>query len=435
MHNEPYSHPSCPLSSSRRFTPYDIQPRLTYKTPPMRPTHKRTPTQVTLTKLNFFIAHLEWVIEPPVIPPPPTLHPTPRVSRAKSTEEIEQSVPSVLDSAASIDDSHAEEQCPLSYRSRSPSPLGSRNKTAAGVLVRNLLLSPHAPPTTIPVIAPHLPTQLPAIRPTIQTQTDTATVTVASTPSLIMPTSAYFSTTSMGISSPSSSPTMITAQERPLASLPEPDDGDVCAGDETEDSANGRDKGKRKAQTKGKEESRCEKICELACGGKEGRGFGEGCEWEGMMMGQKGKSELSPSSSSTRPRRSQKTTIPAVDSIPQVATHTETTPKQDVLQPGSTSIQIQSDDPSPLRILSPSTLPESTTTLPSDAASPGDGEASRMGTPGTPSLRRPPYFMETSAKTAQNVERLFMNLIRVLRQPRIDTGHTKEKKLSKFVVM
>ena len=112
---------------------------------------------------------------------------------------------------------------PLSFRSRSPSPLGARNVTAAGVPVHNLLLSPHAPPTTFPVVAPHSPTQLPAIRPTIQTQTDTAMVTVASTPSLVTPTSAYFLTTSsMGISSFSSSPTTTTAQDHLVDSLPEP---------------------------------------------------------------------------------------------------------------------------------------------------------------------------------------------------------------------
>ena len=46
---------------------------------------------------------------------------------------------------------------------------------------------------------------------------------MASTPSLVTPTSAYFSTTSsMGSSSPSSSPTTTIAQEHPVASLPEP---------------------------------------------------------------------------------------------------------------------------------------------------------------------------------------------------------------------
>ena len=48
-------------------------------------------------------------------------------------------------------------------------------------------------------------------------------------------------------------------------------------------------------------------------------------------------------------------------------------------------------------------------------------------------------FIETSAKTAQNVERLFMNLVRSLRQTRnIDSGPTppkKEKKSSKCVIM
>jgi GTPase KRas len=49
-------------------------------------------------------------------------------------------------------------------------------------------------------------------------------------------------------------------------------------------------------------------------------------------------------------------------------------------------------------------------------------------------------FIETSAKTAQNVERLFMNLVRSLRQTRnIEPGTPppakKEKKTSKCVIM
>ncbi|EDR01574.1 uncharacterized protein LACBIDRAFT_295556 [Laccaria bicolor S238N-H82] len=249
IHRLPSCHSSCPLSSNRRFTPYDIQPQLTY-TPneacaQTKPDSDRVhPTQSLhrLPRRSSSSAIFEWDIEPPVIPSPPTLPhhpPNPhRVSRAKSTEQLEQSVPSVLDSAASIlasiDDSHAEEQVsveapasrssgfasPLSFRSRSLNPLGVRNVSAVGVPVHNHLLSP----TTIPpVVAPHSPTQLPAVRSTIQTRTDSATATVASMPSLVTPTSAYFSTTSsIGSSSSSSSPTTTTAQEHPLASLPEP---------------------------------------------------------------------------------------------------------------------------------------------------------------------------------------------------------------------
>jgi GTPase KRas protein len=49
-------------------------------------------------------------------------------------------------------------------------------------------------------------------------------------------------------------------------------------------------------------------------------------------------------------------------------------------------------------------------------------------------------FIETSAKTAQNVERLFMNLVRALRQTRIEAGgsiptKTKEKKPGKCIIM
>jgi hypothetical protein len=191
-----------------------------------------------------------------------------------------------------------------------------------------------------------------------------------------------------------------------------PDDGDGGAGDEAEDSAKGRDKGKRKAQTKGKEESRCEKIANLLVEGKKGADLEKAVkQWEGMMGNQKETSQLPASSSSTRPRRSRKTTIPTIDSIPRVNTRIETAPMQDVSQPDSTSTQIQSDNPAPLpvglsavplthmfkRSLSlPSsnprlTLPESTITLPSDAASPGDWEVNRIGTPSTPSLRHHPH--------------------------------------------
>ncbi|KIJ95889.1 hypothetical protein K443DRAFT_11068 [Laccaria amethystina LaAM-08-1] len=191
-----------------------------------------------------------------------------------------------------------------------------------------------------------------------------------------------------------------------------PDDGDGGAGDEAEDSAKGRDKGKRKAQTKGKEESRCEKIANLLVEGKKGADLEKAVkQWEGMNGNQKETSQLPASSSSTRPRRSRKTTIPTIDSIPRVNTRIETAPMQDVSQPDSTSTQIQSDNPAPLpvglsavplthmfkRSLSlPSsnprlTLPESTITLPSDAASPGDWEVNRIGTPSTPSLRHHPH--------------------------------------------
>ncbi|EDR05301.1 uncharacterized protein LACBIDRAFT_329694 [Laccaria bicolor S238N-H82] len=301
--------------------PYDIRPRLTYKTPPTQPKLKRTPTRITFTQLNPFIAHLGPLV---------FIGELRTVSRAKSTEEIEQSVPSVLDSAASIlasiDDSHPEEQVsveppclseqwPLSFRSRSPSPLGARNITDAGVPVHNLLLSPHAPHTTFPVVGRIHP-------PSFQR-------------------SGLRSRHRRLCSSSSSSPTMTTAQEHPLASLPEPDDGDVGAGDETEDSAKGR---KRKAQAKGKEESRCEKIANLLVEGKKGADLEKAVSLSAVPLTHMFKRSLSLPSSNPR-----------------------------------------------------STLPAITITLPSDATSPGDGEASRMGTPGTPSLRRPPYSQRDTA--------------------------------------
>ncbi|EDR01576.1 uncharacterized protein LACBIDRAFT_333050 [Laccaria bicolor S238N-H82] len=170
-------------------------------------------------------------------------------------------------------------------------------------------------------------------------------------------------------------------------------------------------KGKIEQKTKGKEESRCEKIANLLVEGRRAP------IWERLRVGgnvDEGESSdyLSGSPSSVRPRRSRKTTIPDVDSIPRVTVtaHVETTPMRDVSQPDSTSTQIQSDDPSPPPVglsavplihlfkHTPSlpssnprlTLPASQITLPSDAASPGDWKASRIGTPGTPSLRRHP---------------------------------------------
>jgi GTPase KRas protein len=48
-------------------------------------------------------------------------------------------------------------------------------------------------------------------------------------------------------------------------------------------------------------------------------------------------------------------------------------------------------------------------------------------------------YVETSAKTGQNVERLFMNLVRALRQTTVEEGSmltkTKEKKLGKCIIM
>ena len=94
-------------------------------------------------------------------------------------------------------------------------------------------------------------------------------------------------------------------------------------------------------QSTDKGEGRVEvrEVYELDCGRKEGCRFGEGCEWEAMMF---------------------KRSLP--------------------LPSGNTHL----------------TLPQSTITFPSDAASPGDWEASRIGTPGTPSLRRLPHSQTTT---------------------------------------
>ncbi|KAF8964591.1 hypothetical protein BDZ97DRAFT_1919011 [Flammula alnicola] len=135
-----------------------------------------SPTSVRSSSSAIF----ERDIEPIVPPSPPSTHHHPtnphRIPRAKGTEQLEQSVPSVLDSAASIltglEDVDVAEQVAVvapasstfdamgrssgfaspigSFRSRSPSPLGSR--AGAGQARAELLLSiphPNQPPHTI----------------------------------------------------------------------------------------------------------------------------------------------------------------------------------------------------------------------------------------------------------------------------------------------
>jgi hypothetical protein len=97
--------------------------------------------------------------------------------------------------------------------------LGTRNMTAVGVPVHNLLLSPCT--TYCP---PHRRSAFTRAVSGDQTYgPDTDTVAAALTPPLVTPILAYFSTSlSMGSSSSSSSPTTPIAQEHLLALLPEP---------------------------------------------------------------------------------------------------------------------------------------------------------------------------------------------------------------------
>ncbi|KIJ60821.1 hypothetical protein HYDPIDRAFT_116679 [Hydnomerulius pinastri MD-312] len=180
----------------------------------------------------------------PIGPPSPPNHsshpPNPhRIPRSKGTEQLEQSVPSVLDSAASIlaasspmEEDHIAVVTPArerdrgfrsgfaspigSLRSRSPSPtrspLGHRTS-----LLLSVPGSPSAqPPATLLSSSP----KEPQARLTIQTSpavvSPSATATTAkkagrSSPSINTPTSAYYST----LSSVESSPTTTTVEHPP----------------------------------------------------------------------------------------------------------------------------------------------------------------------------------------------------------------------------
>ena len=181
-------------------------------------------------------------IEPLIPPSPPVTHnhpPNPhRIPRSKGTEQLENSVPSVLDSAASIlagfEDVDIGDQVAVvspasptfdkgrssgfaspigSFRSRSPSPLGVRmgvpGQSRAEMLL-NLPPVPHAAPISVlglhNMTSPTLsPPSITATRPAITTTPTSTTITKvshnnsgvdASPPSIATPTSAYFSTVS-----------------------------------------------------------------------------------------------------------------------------------------------------------------------------------------------------------------------------------------------
>lgn len=169
-------------------------------------------------------------------PSPPSSHPPNphRIPRSKGTEQLEQSVPSVLDSAASIlaSSSPMEEDyiavvtpardrtrsgfaSPIgSLRSRSPSPISGRSPAMHR---SSLLLSvPGSSSPSAPIALPMLsssPTKEPQGRLSIQTSPaappqpiGTATTVKKagkSSPSINTPTSAYYSTMSSAESSPS----------------------------------------------------------------------------------------------------------------------------------------------------------------------------------------------------------------------------------------
>ncbi|PFH49832.1 hypothetical protein AMATHDRAFT_62308 [Amanita thiersii Skay4041] len=203
-----------------------------------------SPTSVHSSSSAIF----ERDIEPVVPPSPPTSTTNPhRIPRAKTTEHLELSVPSVLDSAAAIltgiQDPDAGDQIAVvtpassmfhdrfsssggsgftspigSFRSRSPSPLGLRlGQGLPGAHHRtDLLLNiplPHqqsqqpqsmnaiaTPPMSCSPQSAKVP--LVPLRPTIQTGTETTggageqDVRANATPSIVTPTSAYFSTAS-----------------------------------------------------------------------------------------------------------------------------------------------------------------------------------------------------------------------------------------------
>ncbi|KIM78092.1 hypothetical protein PILCRDRAFT_90830 [Piloderma croceum F 1598] len=182
-------------------------------------------------------------IEPITCPSPPHFHHPPnphRTPRSKATEQLDQSVPSVLDSAATIlassantlEDDRISVVAPApssaifgglgtrsgvaspigtgSYRSRSPSPtMGNVAKRTS--LLLNIPLQTNLPPATIipQTISPSGMTK--AALP-VHTHPN------VSTPSIVTPTSAYYS---VAESSEGSGPTT-TIVEHPPSSFPAP---------------------------------------------------------------------------------------------------------------------------------------------------------------------------------------------------------------------
>ncbi|KAF7424889.1 hypothetical protein PC9H_010200 [Pleurotus ostreatus] len=209
-----------------------------------------SPTSVHSSSSAIF----ERDIEPIPCPSPPHAHHPPnphRIPRSKTTETIEQSVPSVLDAAASIlassspdDEDQISVVAPAtnrdtmrssgfaspigSFRSRSPSPIGSPGNRAS-LLLSLPQVNPHSPSVVVPLSAaaqtaspalstatsPQQSSPIAVPRPLIQTQLPSNQST---TPAIVTPTSAYFSTSS-SVDTTESSPTT-TTREHPGQALP-----------------------------------------------------------------------------------------------------------------------------------------------------------------------------------------------------------------------
>ncbi|KAG9309717.1 hypothetical protein JVU11DRAFT_10393 [Chiua virens] len=198
-------------------------------------------------------------IEPVGPPSPPSSHPLNphRIPRSKGTEQLEQSVPSVLDSAASVlassspmEEDHISVVTPArdrgrevrsgfaspigSLRSRSPSPTTGRSPARHR---SSLLLSvPGSSSPSAPIPLPLLsssPTKEPFGRLAIQTSplmTPPSAGAVGavkkmgkSSPSIATPSSAYYSTMSSAESSPSATieqlPPVTASPMQPLSQL------------------------------------------------------------------------------------------------------------------------------------------------------------------------------------------------------------------------
>ncbi|KAH7915497.1 hypothetical protein BJ138DRAFT_1109553 [Hygrophoropsis aurantiaca] len=170
-------------------------------------------------------------IEPIGPPSPPTHHANPhRIPRSKGTEQLEQSVPSVLDSAASVltsssnlEDDHISVVAPArnGYRSGFASPIGSlrsRSRSPSPTGRTSLLLScaGGSPPPLSPTQKLSIQTSPAVANPTITASSAPRKIPGRSSPSIGTPTSAYYST----LSSAESSPTTTTVEHHPQSFSP-----------------------------------------------------------------------------------------------------------------------------------------------------------------------------------------------------------------------
>ncbi|OJT12381.1 hypothetical protein TRAPUB_11083 [Trametes pubescens] len=191
-----------------------------------------SPTSVHSSSSAIFERDIE-----PINSPMPLCADPHHTARAKFTEEIERSVPSVLDSAAVVLTSKDPEDddfdaisivtpAPLepAYQSGFTSPtsrLSSRSPSPTGVGNRRSLLFSNS----LPGSPPRNVQGSPPTRPTVQTTPVPASPSAHQTTVTPTPTSAYFSVSSSATSdadtsSNASSPTTATHTEHPLHSLP-----------------------------------------------------------------------------------------------------------------------------------------------------------------------------------------------------------------------